>query len=124
MSLKTAEKIAKAESKKIAKICKACGGADADCDDLVVPVNLLTSTLGGSGGTGAAADFTPAAIGFPATCDVATVPHGGPVCDGPVTTLAELIFCVDCVAEFTVDCVDAARVPEPLGGSYPGERVP
>ncbi|HEY2387242.1 MAG TPA: hypothetical protein VGK30_09795 [Candidatus Binatia bacterium] len=84
---KTATALAKASTKKSAAIAKACEGPD--------------KTLG----TGD--DLTPAQIGFPATCLDASVP----ICAGPVTTLQQLIDCVDCVTEFKVDCVVAAAVP-------------
>ena len=110
--VKAGEKIAKAEAKLIAKLCKACGGADADCDDVVPPVNPGTPVLGGTGGTGLDADFTPAQIGIIACPDV-TVPFGGPTCHNPsMTTLAELVHCVDCVTEFKVDCLERAQSPE------------
>ena len=98
----------KAESKKIEEICKACGGADKQCDQDVTGPN--GTTVVGSGGSD---DLTPAAIGFPASCYAVTVPGGGPSCigDRSVDTLAELVECVDCVSEFKVDCIDAARVP-------------
>jgi hypothetical protein len=90
--------ISKAEGKKVSAICKACGGADKQCD--------------GNN------DFTPAQIGFPSTCPSVTVP-GGSACGGPVTTLAELVACVDCVTKFKADCIDRATVPEFT--SYPAE---
>ncbi len=87
--------IAKAEAAKVRAICKACGGADGACD-----------------GVG---DATPAAIGFPTSCPAVTVPndggpHGGEGCGGPVASLADVVACVDCVAEFKVDCVDDLTV--------------
>jgi hypothetical protein len=118
---KTAEKIAKAESKKIVKICKACGGDDRACDTPVTPVNPLVPVLGGSGGGD---DVTPAAIGFPAICTDLKIPGGGPFCDVQVSTLADVVRCVDCVTEFKVDCMDAARVPSLLGRVYPCECTP
>jgi cysteine-rich repeat protein len=113
---KTGPAILKAESKKIEKICKACGGADKQCDGTVTGPN--GTTIIGSGGSD---DLTPAAIGFPASCYAVTVPAGGPSCigDGSVDTLAELVECVDCVSEFKVDCIDAARIPSLA--SYPPE---
>ncbi len=114
-AVKAAEKIAKAESKLIAALCKKCGGEDKLCDDVVDTVNPLTPSLGGDGTGG---DLTPAQIlasGSPMCPDV-TVPAGPgrPAlgCARAITTLADLIFCVDCVSEFKVDCVDPARIPE------------
>jgi YVTN family beta-propeller protein len=99
---KAADRIAKAESKKVAKMCKACGGADKLCNG--------------------AGDFDPQTqIGFQATCDDVTIP-GGASCSGSVTTLQDLVDCVDCVTEFKVDCMDRATVPE--FETYPAECNP
>jgi hypothetical protein len=100
-SRKAADKIAKAEAKARAKICKSCGGADGLCD--------------GSG------DLTPAAIGASPTCPAVTVP-GGASCAGAIGTLADLVDCTFCVTEFKVDCVDRAQVPGLV--SYPAECNP
>ena len=107
--------IAKAEAKKIAAICGACGGADKACDQTVTG---LTTNVPGSGGTD---DLTPAAIGFPANCDALTVP-GGPSCSQPIATLADVVECVDCITEFKVDCADRLAVPWAVG--YPGQCNP
>jgi hypothetical protein len=127
-AFKAADAIRKAESKKIAKICNKCGGADKLCDAVVPVVNPGTPSLGGSGGTGPNADFTPADILVSAspTCPdvtVPAVPARPPLpCAGPIATLADLIFCLDCVTEFKVDCIDRARVPDLA--SYPAECTP
>jgi len=111
---KTAVKIAKAESKKITKICKSCGGASKSCDDTVTLVN--PGGVGSIPGVASGDDLTPAAIGFPASCTGVTLPPvpGRPAtpCSGTVTTLADLVTCVDCVTEFKADCIDAAARPE------------
>jgi hypothetical protein len=118
-AVKAAAKIAKAESKKIAKICKACGGLGKRCRTDVGPV----------AGDGVADDFAPPAIGFPSACDAVVVPAPLGVgatpapCGGTVTTLEDLIRCIDCVAEFQVDCVTRALVP-PLAGAEPAECNP
>jgi hypothetical protein len=126
-AVKAGEKIAKAESKKIAKICKACGGADKLCDGFVTPVNPGTPTLGGSGGSGPDADFTADDIlvgAGPFACPNVTVPAGpsraAVPCGGTIATLADLIFCLDCVTEYKVDCVDPNRIDEAFI-SYPAE---
>jgi cysteine-rich repeat protein len=116
---KTADAIVKAESKMAAAICKACGGADKDCD--ATGSTPSGGTFGGSGGTGADADFTAAAIGFAAACPAVTVP-GGPACGGAVTTLTDLVECLACVSEFKVDCMD--RTPVPQLAPYPAECNP
>ncbi len=90
--------ILKAEIKKRATICKACGGPDQLCDGID--------------------DISPVTIGFPATCPAVTVP-GGAACGGPITDLDSLVDCVDCVTEFKVDCADRAQVPQ--FASYPSE---
>ena len=88
--------IDKAELKKQTGICKACGGDDQACD--------------GSG------DFSPALIGFSGNCPAVAA------CGGPVTTLAQLVACVDCVTEFKVDCEVPLAVPgfQPYPGMCPG----
>jgi hypothetical protein len=54
---------------------------------------------------------TFASIGFATDCPAVTIPDGAP-CGGPVTNLAQLIACVDCVTEFKADCVDRVQVPQ------------
>ncbi len=96
--VKLTDKLNRAELKKIAKICRACGAAgdndkDGQCD------------APGSG-------FTALDIGFEPDCPDLVVPGTGRVCNQPgVSTLAEIIDCVDCVAEFLADCGDQAVVP-------------
>ena len=87
----TSAAIAKAESKKVAAICKACGGADKAC--------------------GGADDLTPAAIGFPSTCPAVDPPGGAPSCFGAIASLQDVVTCVDCVTEFKVDCATLAAIP-------------
>jgi hypothetical protein len=93
-----APKIATAESKKRAAICKACGGPDNLC--------------------GGGDDISPAMIGFASTCPDVDVP-GGPACFRNITTLQDIVDCVDCVTEFKADCLDALGVPTLK--SYPPE---
>jgi hypothetical protein len=102
---KTVAKLAQAEQKKIAAICKACGaGGDADADGACdVP----------------AGGFTPAAIGFEPDCPDVTVPGAPASCVAVVDDLAALIACVDCVTEFHVDCTSALAVPTEV--AYPAE---
>jgi hypothetical protein len=95
---KAAGAIAAAEQKKVAAICKACGGADKVC--------------------GGGDDLTPAQIGFVANCPSVTVP-GGSSCAKPITTLQDIVDCVDCVTEFKNDCVD--RLAVPALSAYPSE---
>ncbi len=93
--------ITKAEDKKIAAICKACGGADKAC--------------------GGGDDFTVAQIGFASDCFDLTVPTpGGANCGGPITTLQDIVDCVDCVTEFKADCTDQLQVPQ-FVSPYPTE---
>ena len=98
---KAADAIAKAESKKVAAICKACGGADKTC--------------------GGADDFTPADIGFVTSCPNVT-PPGAPSCGGAIATLQDVVNCVDCATEFKVDCATLAAVPGFT--AYPPECAP
>jgi hypothetical protein len=108
--------IAKAETKAIVAMCKACGGNDQKCDQAVT--TLHGPPIAGSGSND---DLTPATIGFLPTCPLVKVPDGV-FCDQPVATLADLVECVDCVSAFKVGCMDRARVPgfEP----YPCECNP
>ena len=118
-AVKAAEKIAKAESKKIVKLCKACGRSDKDCDDAVMPVNPGVPTLGASNPQGdiPLTDVFTIVPDCPALTAPARADRGPVDCaqKNPLTTLADLVFCVDCVAEFKVDCFDAARVTNTFG---------
>ncbi|MCC6764628.1 MAG: hypothetical protein IT293_08190 [Deltaproteobacteria bacterium] len=114
---KAARRIAKADTKRVAAICRACGGDDRRCDDTVV--RLDGEAIAGSG---AGDDFAPSAIGFPAVCPELQVPDGGPYCDRPVGTLAELVECTACIAEHEVLCIDRLRVPQ--FAAYPCECAP
>ncbi len=101
---KTAAAIAKAEQKKIAAICKGCGaGGDQDANG----VCDLAPTFGA------------AEIGFEPDCPDVTVPGSPTTCFAIVTTLGDLIACVDCVTDFAVDC--ASALPAPALFSYPPE---
>jgi hypothetical protein len=91
------QKLAKAETRKIRTICRACGGPDKLCN-----------------GVG---DLTPSDIGFAASCP-AVSPIAGSSCAGAVVTLNDLVACIDCVADFKTDCADVAAVPE-LVSPYP-----
>lgn len=106
---KTAAALAKAETKKIAAICKACGGPEKRCDAAIGPVP-------GSGGSD---DLGPAAIGFAASCPDPTPPGAPASCAAPIATLADLVGCVDCVAAFASDCPAALAVPALT--AYPAE---
>lgn len=114
---KAALAIAKADTKRVTTICKACGGPDRVCDETVALLDGRTVA-----GSGTGDDFTPNAIGFPATCPGVQIPEGGPFCDDPVGTLAELVECTACIAEHEVVCVDRLRVPQ--FAAYPCECAP
>ena len=103
---KAAAKIAKAEATTIAKICKACGGADRACD----------ATIGPIAGSGGADDLTPASIGFASTCAALTRPSGG-ACDGAIDDLADIVTCLDCVNDVASECAGSLAVP--WGEAYP-----
>jgi hypothetical protein len=87
---KTVAALAKAEDKKIAAICKACGGPDKQC--------------------GGDDDFAPGTIGFPASCPDVT-PPAGVSCAATPTSLADVVACVDCVADFSASCATGVAVP-------------
>jgi hypothetical protein len=102
---KTLTKLAQAEQKKIAAICKACGGGgDADQDG--------QCDLPGD-------SFSPTAIGFEPDCPSRVVPSTGQPCSAVISDLGALIACVDCVTEFATDC--AADVAVPGQTAYPAE---
>ncbi len=92
--------IAKAQSKNVSKICKACAAGSSD------------------GVTCLAPSFPPNQIGFVSDCPPVTVP-GGPACGGPITDASDLVACVDCVTEFKVDCLDALSRPDQI--AYPAD---
>jgi len=111
-SRKAAAKIAKAEARYVAKLCRACGGGDGACDEpLVGPNGTLFP------GSGAADDLAPGAIGFAADCAAAAGGFGGVACAGPVASLADAVACLACLGDTAVTCVDRARVPG--FGAYP-----
>src|SRR6185436_15580292 len=66
-------------------------------------------------------DLTPAQIGFAPTCPSVTIP-GGSACGGPISTLQDIVDCVDCVTEFKADCLDPIAVPSLK--TYPAECNP
>jgi hypothetical protein len=126
---KAAQKIKKAEEKKVTKICKACGGPTGSCDDaidtsLIVPGGAIIP------GLAAADDLAPGSIGFMATCPAVTIPGATNCADlddldgagNTIDSLRELILCIDCVHEFKVDCIDAAARPQ--NQVYPCECNP
>jgi hypothetical protein len=92
---RAALQLARAEERKVAAMCKACGGADRQCD-----------------GTG---DLAPSVIGFVATCPAVTTPFPPVACGGPVAATAALAACIDCVIDFDGDCSGAAAVPGAAG---------
>ncbi len=110
-TLSTQASIRRADLRRIGKICRICGGADAACDQVVAAVDPGIPVLGGSGGGD---DLTPGEIGFASTCPDVMVPanasHGDTGCFGPVVTLADAAFCLGCVAEFAADCSDRSGV--------------
>jgi hypothetical protein len=83
--------IQRAEDKKVAGICKACGGPDGLCD--------------GNG------DVTPAQVGFVSTCP-SVVPFSSTSCAAPISSADAIVDCVDCVTDFKTDCMDAVAVPD------------
>src|SRR5688572_28469514 len=95
---KAAEAIAKADAKRAAKICTACGGADKVC--------------------GGGDDLAAATIGLPSDCPSVS-PPGASTCEAPIGTLGAMVTCVDCVNGHTSVCSDYAGVPAMQ--SYPAE---
>jgi len=97
---KAAAKIAKAGSKKVAKICKACGGDDKLCNGVGdLPV--------------------PSLYGSAPTCPAVTLPSVPFTDCGAITvaSMEDLVDCIDCVAKFKIDCAAIGTVPSLA--SYP-----
>lgn len=116
---KTAAKIDKSEAKKIAAICKACGGDDKACDQ---NLSTLAGTLVNTAGSGG--DFDPLLdIGFGEACPNLTLPYapgtdcgtldnlGSGSLDDNIENMEEFVRCLDCVLEYKVDCADRSLVP-------------
>jgi len=102
---KAVEKSAAAEQRKIAKICAACGGGGDD--DLDGFCDLPGQSL------------SPAAIGFEPDCPGKTVPGSASSCARVISTLDDLIACVDCITAFEVACATDLAVP--MQTAYPAE---
>ena len=94
-------RIATAEAALRSSICRTCGGGDGQC--------------------GGGDDVDPADIGSVSHCPAVTVP-GGSACGATIGTLADLVDCVACLAEFAVDCRD--RIGVPGFAAYPPECNP
>jgi hypothetical protein len=134
LAQKTALKIAKAESKFIKRTCGACGGGpnDGHQGQLVLSVSRkcdIDIPLINPGGAELIVgdpefqdDFLAEELGFVSECPDVTVPNGGPACARPITTLVDIIECLDCVAEFKADCMNALQVPQYV--PYPAECNP
>jgi len=119
---KTAVKIDKSESKKIAGICKMCGGNDNACDQIIT--TIAGTSVRGAQGEGVGGDLDPLAdIGFGTACPNVTLPYatntncGGldnlpsGSTDDVIENMEEFVKCLDCVLEFKVDCADRSVVP-------------
>ncbi len=85
---KTVDAIEKARVKMESAVCKACGGPDKLCDGVD--------------------DLTPAAIGFADPCPLLQV---GGSAGLPVTTLGELVECLETQNVVRTDCTDKAALP-------------
>ncbi len=120
---KSVAKINKLEAKKVAAICKACGGGgDGDKDQLC---DAVEADIGG-GVMPTLGDI----VSLPYVCPNVSVPPNavhpaGLNCGNPdVDTLQEYIDCIDCVLEFKADCLSASAVGDGNPGAgigYPGE---
>jgi hypothetical protein len=97
--------LVKSEQKMIAKICKACGAGGDENEDNVCDMP--------------ASGFSPANIGFEPDCLDVTVPGSGMSCAGTVTTLGDLIACVNCLTQFEAACT--AHLGAASETSYPSE---
>jgi hypothetical protein len=85
---KAADAIAKIEAKLRSVICAACADPMQRCDDV-----------------------DPGLIGFPSLCPDVTS-SGGSSCSHSISTLRDAIDCIRCIGDFTVNCTDAAQVPQ------------
>ena len=83
--------VQKAADKRVASICKACGGADKLCNT--------------------PDDLTFAAIGFASECSLVT-PPGEASCSQTISSLPGIESCTECVTGFKGDCVDRLAVPQ------------
>ncbi len=116
---KAARAFLAAKSKALATCWKAVAKAGVgSCPDGVTTAKITEASLklaaaiatgcrGPDKTVGTADDFAPDEIGFAPDCLAAAVPS----CGGAVTTLPQLIDCVDCIDELEVDCVDRAAIP-------------
>jgi hypothetical protein len=82
---KAEDALARAEQRKVADICRACGGSDREC--------------------GGGDDLALGEIGFAAMCPTASN------CSAPLGILADAVGCLDCIAELESDCADRNAVP-------------
>jgi hypothetical protein len=87
-----------AEQRKVATICKVCGGSTG-CTD--------------------AGAVAPGDVGFVALCP-AVVPFAGASCVRAIASVQDVVDCVDCVSAFETDCADVVAVPE-LAGAPPAQ---
>jgi len=120
LSGKTAAKIDKSESKKIAAICKKCGGDDKKCDQSISTIagTLVNIPEGGADDPDPLTD-----IGFGTSCPDVVLPYapntdcgqqdnlGSGSVDDVIENMEEFVGCLDCILEFKVDCADRAVVP-------------
>ena len=97
----TASRIANARAIADGVICKRCGGTDHQC--------------------GGGDDFTPAEIGFAASCPDVAGPAGDCGASGTTDGLGDLAVCTACITDFDVDCIDALQVPGLA--AYPADCV-
>ncbi|HXJ35853.1 MAG TPA: hypothetical protein VMS22_17615 [Candidatus Eisenbacteria bacterium] len=81
-----------AAARRVAAICKACGGRDHQCDG--------------------ADDVAPPDLGFADTCPGTSVG-----CPPHVDSMRKLVECLDCSTTTSSDCADA--VAAPAAGTYP-----
>jgi hypothetical protein len=103
--VKAGETISDKAAKLATTIFKACGGKDKQ-----------------PGGAGENLDFTPAEIGFPASCSDVTFPGFVTPCGAPIDDLQSIVSCVACVTRFKAGCADRAGAAGLT--AYPSECNP
>jgi len=90
-----------ATEKFITSVCRACGGADRECDQEV-------GTVAGSASDD---DLPLALIGAGSICADWTDPVSGESCSRVVSNVSDFANCLRCAAAYSTACVGLATVP-------------
>ncbi len=104
---RTAVSLDAATSKFVTSVCRACGGADRECD----------ADVGAAPGSGGGDDLAPAALGAASVCPARMEPVSGDSCGGVIASVSDYANCAICAASFSTSCAALATVP--ADGDYP-----